>query len=79
MFCNFSLLIFVSNKKKINGPFIVQEKIQIKHIDLPVELVVFIDVPVVADCGACVNDTLNKQNFQLNEVNPCSPVELWIL
>ena len=40
-----------------------QEKIQIKNINLPVELVVFIDVTGVADCGACVNDTLNKQNF----------------
>ena len=65
MFCNFPLLIFVSNEKKINGPipFMAQEKIQIKNINLPVELVVFIDVTVVADCGACVNDTFNKQNF----------------
>ena len=63
MFCNFSLFIFVSNKKKINGPipFMVQGKIKIKKINLPVELAVFIDVTVVADCGVCVNDTLKKK------------------
>ena len=41
----------------------VQEKIQIKHNNLPVELVVFIDGTFVADRGVCVNGTLNKQNF----------------
>ena len=42
----------------------VQGKMQIKKINLPVELVVFIDVTVVADCGVCVNDTFKKkQNF----------------
>ena len=41
----------------------VQGKMQIKKINLPVELVVFIDVTVVADCGVCVNDALKKQNF----------------
>ena len=41
----------------------VQGKMQIKKINLPVELVVFIDVTVVAGCGVCVNDTLKKQNF----------------
>ena len=71
MFCNFSLLTFVSNEKKINGPipFMVQKKIQIKNINLPVELVVLTGVIVVADIGVCVNETLNKQNFfnQRNE------------
>ena len=43
----------------------VQGKMQIKKINLPVELVVFIDVTVVADCGVCVNDTLKKTEFSL--------------
>ena len=41
---------------------------QIKKINLPVELVVFIDVTVVTDCGVCVNDTLKKTEFSLIKV-----------
>lgn len=47
----------------------VQGKMQIKKINLPVELVVFIDVTVVADCGVCVNDTLKKNRIFLNQRN----------
>ena len=63
MFCNFPLLIFVSNEKKINGPipFMAQEKIQIKNITLPVELVVFIDVTV----GNMVYEPAGMESFSI--------------
>ena len=71
MFCNFHFF-YICIKWEENQwthTFMVQGKMQIKKINLPVELVVFIDVTVVADCGVCVNDTLKKNRIFLNQRN----------
>ena len=52
-------------RRKSMDPYLswCKGKCKLKKINLPVELVVFVGVTVVADCGVCVNDTLKKQNF----------------